>query len=66
MAITLNQTEYPAVEGKTIGHGSDSFSLNAGDRLKIKAGDNELFNEKVENGKEWKVEISLKVTKVDV
>lgn len=66
VVITLNQTEYAAVEGKVVGTGSDSFSLNAGDKLKIKAGDNEIFNEKVEHGKEWKVEIDLKVTKIDV
>jgi hypothetical protein len=41
--------------------GTDNFDVAAGDRLKILAGDVEIYNQKVSNGKKWRVSISVKI-----
>jgi len=45
--------------------GSDSFLVENSDRLKIIAGDIEVYNEKVPNNKKWRVEITLKIQEAD-
>lgn len=58
MAFTLNEQLLPV---ERVLSGVDSFSVIAGDRLKILNGGAEVLNEKVPNGKKWQVVISLKI-----
>ena len=41
--------------------GIDSVKLNAGDKLKIIAGEAELFNDKVPAGKQWQITMTLQI-----
>jgi len=41
--------------------GKDAFDVTAGERFKILNGSNDIFNEKVPNGKTWRVTIDLRI-----
>lgn len=61
--ISLSDSSVPARRNL---HGSQTFSLDAGDDLKLEAGVEEKLNVTVPASKEWSVTIQVSIEETDV
>jgi hypothetical protein len=66
MALELAVNEIPAEIAKKVMYGTERFSMQSPERLKIHYGEVELLNSKVPTGKQWNVVISVQIQEVDV
>jgi len=62
MAITLGEQ---VIAVSRVLRGSDSFTVVAGDQLKVESTGVEHLNETVPSGKQWRVEVTVKIDESD-